>query len=141
MTALLEYLDLAFITRRWFSHYNWLDWNLILLNNWMALQSWLLHPLTNRRSGILLVILDCTIITYRWFFHYIFMVFSLISLKPQKIWGSIVNLANSVPIFSFLPFAVYPVSVTTYWYYFSWIIANNFTSVYRILSFWSPARM
>ena len=40
----------------------------------------------------------------------------------------------SVPIFSFLPCMVYPVGVTTYWCYFSWIITNNFANFYCILS-------
>ena len=43
---------------------------------------------------------------------------------------------NSSPIhpsiFSFFPYAVYPVSVTTYWCYFSCIIAHNSLPVYRI---------
>jgi len=78
------------------------NWNSILLNHWKALQSWLIHPHTNfqlillnhlsGRSGILLVILDPLIITHWWFFRCIFMVFSLISFKPQKVWGSMVNL-------------------------------------------------
>jgi len=107
VTALLEYLDLALITYSWFSHYNSLDWNSILLNHWRALQSWLIHPLTNfqlivfnsfsRRSGILLVILDRIIITHCWFFRCIFMGVSSISFKPQKVWGSIVNL----PLYKF----------------------------------------
>ena len=36
-------------------------------------------------------------------------------------------------MFSFLPCVVYSVGVTTYLCYFSWIIENNFASVYRIL--------
>jgi len=95
-----------------FSHYNSLDWNSISLNHWSALQSWLIHPLTNfqlvllngltGRSGILLVILDHVIIARCWFFCYIFMVFSSISFKPQKVWGSIVNL----PLYNFQLLAI-----------------------------------
>jgi len=36
----------------------------------------------------------------------------------------------SLPIFSFLPLAVYPLSVTTYWCYFSWIVVYNFVTIY-----------
>jgi len=139
VTALLEYLNLAFTTCSWFSHYNSLDRDSVL-HHWRALQSWLIHPHTNfesilqnglsGRSGILLVILDCTIITHCWFICCIFMIFSLISLKPQKVWALIVNL----PLYKFSPFTVYPVGVITYWCYFLWIIANNFASVYHILT-------
>jgi len=139
VTALLEYLDLALIAHSWFSHYNSLDWNSILLNHWRALQNWLIHPHTNfqlivlyslsGRSGILLVILDCIIITHRWYFCNIFMVFSLISFKPQKVWGSIVNLS------------LYQFSASCHAWFtlrhdniLAWIIANSFASVYHILT-------
>jgi len=115
---------------------------LVVQKNWASIQ-WvivrkpiqliLLNGLPGR-SGILLVILDRVIITHCWFFLCIFMMFSSISFKSQKIWGSIVNLRTFVPIFSFLPCMVYPVDVTAYWFFFSWIIKNNFASVYRILT-------
>jgi len=38
----------------------------------------------------------------------------------------------SLPIFSFLPLAVYPVGVTIYWCYFSWIFIYNFVTIYGI---------
>ena len=85
------------------------------------------------RSGILLVILDHVIITHRWFFCCIFTVFTFISSKPQKVWGSIVNLL----LYKFSAsccLLVYPVGVTTYWHYFLWRIANILANVYRILT-------
>jgi len=107
VTALLHYLNLAPIAGGWFTQYNSLDWNSILLTHWRVLQSWLIHPHTNfhlillnslsERSGILLIIIDRVIITHCWFFSCIFMVFSSISFKPQKGWGSIVNL----PLYQF----------------------------------------
>jgi len=101
VTALLEYLDFAKSARSWFSHYNSLDWNSILLNYCRTLLSWLIHPCANfqliplnslsGRSGISLVFLDRIIIAHYWFFCYIFMIFSSISFKPQKVWDLIVN--------------------------------------------------
>ena len=68
-----------------------------------------------------------------WFFCCIFMVFHSISFKPQKVWGTIVNL----PLYKFSAswnWRFTPVGVTTYWCYFSWIIANIFVIVHRILA-------
>jgi len=40
----------------------------------------------------------------------------------------------SLPAFNFLPLVVYPVGVTTYWCYFSWIIVYNYVTIYGIIT-------
>jgi len=131
-TALLEYLDLTIIIHSWFSHYNSLDWNSILLNHWRALQSWLIHPLTDFQLILLNGLSGRSGISQSRNYYTQFMVFSLISFKPQKVWGSIINLF------------LYKVSAScqihfTLWVWehigvFSWIIANIFEGNFRILT-------
>ena len=132
MIALLQYLDLALMVHSWFSHYNSLDWTqffstterLFIVDYFIytLIFSWFYWYFINNSWSC----------NYYTVFHCIFMVFNSISFKPQKVWGLIVNLP--LPIFSFLLFVVYPVGMTTYWCYFSWIIANNFASAYHILT-------
>ena len=85
------------------------------------------------RSGILVVILNRIIIAHAWFFCCIFGGLKLDFFQTTK--GlRFDSKPTSVPIFSFLPCAVYPVGVTTYWCNFLWIIVNKFASVYHILT-------
>jgi len=76
----------------------------------------------------LLVNLDRVNVTHWWVFSCIFVIFSLQITKGLRF--------NSYPVslltFSFLPLAVYPVGVKTYWCYFLWIIVYNVVTVYGI---------
>jgi len=68
---------------------------------------------------------------YGWVFSCIFMIVSSIFFKITK--GLRFNsYPVSWPIFSFLPLAVNPVGMTTYWCYFLQINVYNFVTTYGI---------
>ena len=114
-------LDLTLITHSRFLHYNSLDWNSILLNHGRVLQSWFIHPHTNFPEWF--VWEEWCFISNSRLHNYYTLLWSCLRFNGQP---------TSVPIFSLLPGAVYPVGVTTYWCDFSCIIANNFVNIYHI---------
>jgi len=95
------------------------NFQLILLK-WFVWEEWHFINCNSR---------DHIIITHCWLFHCNFMVFSSIYFKPQKVWGSIVNLL----LYQFS--ASYSCFTLWAWQHIgSWIIENIFASVYRILT-------